>query len=389
MDPTAPAILEIGGLLLAAAAAGWLARRVGLPAVVGFLGVGAAVSPFTPGFVADGDQLQFFADLGVVLLLFEVGIEVDLGRLRREQRALLVAPPAQTVLTTVVAGAVLAVLGLPLLAAAIVGLAIALSSSVVIVNITRSARRTTDDATERAMLGWSVVQDVTGLAIASVLLAVAEVADRPLPIALAGLVAFALTAILVARALPGVLTALRAQHDLFLIVSVAIGLVLAGAGSLVFGVPLGLAAFVGGIVISESPQAAEARRRLLPFRDLFAVLFFVAIGTLIDPSALPGALPWIAAFVILVIVAKGGVTYILARLARLQARPLQLSIGLAQVGEFSFVLGAAAAQIGLLTDEQYVGLVATVALSMAGSSVAVRMVGRGDGRADAIADAPR
>lgn len=389
MDPTAPAILEIGGLLLAAAAAGWLARRVGLPAVVGFLGLGAAVSPFTPGFVADADQLQFFADLGVVLLLFEVGIEVDIGRLRREQRSLLIAPPAQTVLTTVVAGAVLAVLGLPLLAAAIVGLAIALSSSVVIVNITRSARRTTDDATERAMLGWSVVQDVTGLAIASVLLAVAEVADRPLPIALAGLVAFALTAILVARALPGVLTALRAQHDLFLIVSVAIGLVLAGAGSLVFGVPLGLAAFVGGIVISESPQAAEARRRLLPFRDLFAVLFFVAIGTLIDPSALPGALRWIAAFVILVIVAKGGVAYVLARLARLQARPLQLSIGLAQVGEFSFVLGAAAAQIGLLTDEQYVALVATVALSMAGSSVAVRMVGRGDGRADAIADAPR
>ena len=100
MEITAPAILEIGGLLLAAAAAGWLARRIGLPAVVGYLAVGLAVSPFTPGMVADPAQLHLFADIGVILLLFEVGIEIDVMSLRREQRGLDIAAPVQMIVTT-------------------------------------------------------------------------------------------------------------------------------------------------------------------------------------------------------------------------------------------------------------------------------------------------
>lgn len=173
---TAPSILEIGLLLLAAATLGWTARRLGLPAVVGYLALGLAVSPFTPGFVADRGQLQLLADLGVVLLLFEVGIEVDLVRLRREQRGLLWASPLQVVL-------------------------------------------------------------------------------------------------------PRVLHALRDQHDLFLITSVASGLALAGLGAVIFDVPLALAAFVGGLAITESPVAAEARRRLLPFRAVSTVLIrLVPVG---------------------------------------------------------------------------------------------------------------
>src|SRR3954469_14578525 len=105
MPETGPAILEIGVVLLAAAAAGWTARRIGLPAIVGYLAVGLAISPFTPGYVADRHQLQLLADVGVVLLLFEVGIEVDIDRLRREHEALIWIAPAQTVLSTVIAGA--------------------------------------------------------------------------------------------------------------------------------------------------------------------------------------------------------------------------------------------------------------------------------------------
>ena len=89
METSAPAILEIALLLLAAAGAGWGARRLGLPAVIGYLAVGLVVSPFTPGFIANRGELQLLADIGVILLLFEVGIEIDLRRLRREQRALI------------------------------------------------------------------------------------------------------------------------------------------------------------------------------------------------------------------------------------------------------------------------------------------------------------
>jgi CPA2 family monovalent cation:H+ antiporter-2 len=375
MDHTAGPILEIGILLLGAVVAGWLARRVGLPAVVGYLALGIVVSPFTPGFVADAEQLQLLADLGVVLLLFEVGIEVDLLRIRNEQRGLILAAPIQSVLTTLIAGAVLYVAGLEPVTAALIGLSVALSSSVVIVNITKSRRRTTDRATEQALLGWSALQDSAGVAIAAVLLALLGSAGRPLGEAAIGLVAFLVLAIAVARALPAVLRALRAEHDLFLIVSVASGLALAGVGSALFGVPLALAAFVGGLAVTESAEAAEARRRLLPFRDLFAVLFFVAIGTLIQPDAVLRGIGWLVLFLVLIVVAKVVVAYGLARAAHLPARPLQLAVGLGQVGEFSFVLGSAAVAAEAITNDAYVALVAAVAISIAVSTVVVRLVG--------------
>ena len=374
MEHTAGPILEIGVLLLGAVVAGWLARRLGLPAILGYLALGIVVSPFTPGYVADRDQLQLLADLGVVLLLFEVGIEVDILRIRSEQRGLVLAAPLQVVITTAASAAALAIAGLQPVPAALIGLSIALSSSVVIVNITRSRRRTTDRSTEDALLGWSALQDTTGVAIAAVLLALLGVGGRPLDQAALGIVAFIALAVAVARLLPVVLRGLRAEHDLFLIVSVATGLALAGAGSELFGVPLALAAFVGGLAVTESADAAEARRRLLPFRDLFAVLFFVAIGTLIQPDALVRGAGWLALFLGLIVGTKVVVAWALARAARLQVRPAQVAVGLGQVGEFSFVLGSAAVAAGAIAHDTYVALVAAVAVSIAVSTVVVRYV---------------
>ena len=154
---TAPAVLEIGMVLLLAVGAGWLARRIGLPAVLGYLAVGLVVSPFTPGYVADRGQLQVLADVGVVLLLFEVGIEVNPLRLGREHRAVLLAAPAQVLITTLATGGVAFLLGVSFAGSALIGLSIALSSSVVVVNITRSRRRTTNPATEATLLSWSVM----------------------------------------------------------------------------------------------------------------------------------------------------------------------------------------------------------------------------------------
>jgi CPA2 family monovalent cation:H+ antiporter-2 len=372
----AAAILEIGLVLLAAAALGAIARRFGLPAVVGYLVLGIAVSPFTPGYVADRHQIELLADVGVVLLLFEVGIEVDLLRLRREQAGLLWAAPAQVALTTSIAGVAIWAAGIAPLPAAILGLCIALSSSVVIVNITRSRRRTTDPATEAALLGWSVLQDVTGVAAAAVLLAALGTGGRPLPVALAGLLAFAAVALATAWLLPRVLDPLRDQQDLFLVVSVASGLALAGLGAVTFGVPLALAAFVAGLAIAEGPTTAEVRQRLLPFRDVFAVLFFVAIGMLLDPGQLSDGMSWLVFFLVLIAVAKVGLSYVLARVARLPGRPLQVALGLGQVGEFSFVLGSALLAAEAIEPPVYVALVAAVAVSIGVSAVVVRLVGR-------------
>ncbi len=375
MELTAPIIAELGGLLLAAAAAGWIARRVGLPAVVGYLIVGISVSPFTPGFVAHREQLHVLADIGVILLLFEVGIEIDVMRLRREQRGLFVAAPLQTVLTTAI-GAVAALLaGLSLEAAILIGLCVALSSSVVIVNITKSSRRRTDRATEHGLLGWSVLQDLTGVLVAGVLIAALGLSSSSPVVALAGIAAFVGLAVATAWILPRVLHLMSSEHDLFLIVSVASGLAIAGVGGVFFGVPMALAAFVAGLTISESHAADEARRRLLPFRDLFAVLFFVSIGSLIDPDELGRGLGWLAMLLGVLVVGKVLVAYVLARLTRLAARPLQLAVGLAQVGEFSFVLASVGLAAGVIERPLYAAMLSAVAITIAFSTIAVRYVG--------------
>jgi CPA2 family monovalent cation:H+ antiporter-2 len=373
---TAPFLLDIGLALLVAAGFGWLARKVGLPAVVGYLGAGLVVSQFTPGYVADRHQIELLAEVGVVLLLFEVGIEVDLGRLHREHGGLLWASPAQIGITTVIAAGVLYALGVAPLGAALVGVSVAMSSSVVVVNITRSRRRTTDKPTEEGLLGWSVLQDVTGVALSTVILAVSGYGGRPLPIALGLLAAFGLLALAADQVLPRILRRLRSDHDLFLIVSVASGLVLAAAGAVFFGVPAALAAFVAGLAISDRPETAEARRRLLPFRDVFAVLFFVAVGSLIDPGSLPAAAPYIALLIGLLVVAKVLVAWVLVRVARLEARPLQLAIGLGQMGEFGYVLAGIGLTANVVANDLFTAVLASIVITIAGSAILVRYAGK-------------
>ena len=373
---TAPFLLDIGLALLLAAGFGWVARKFTLPAVVGYLAAGLVVSQFTPGYVADRHQIELLAEVGVVLLLFEVGIEVDLGRLRREHGGLLWASPAQIGISTAIAAVVLYALGVAPLGAALVGVSVAMSSSVVIVNITRSRRRTTDKPTEEGLLGWSVLQDVTGVVLSTVILAVSGYAGQPLPMALALLAAFGLLAVAADQVLPRILRRLRSEHDLFLIVSVASGLALAAAGAVFFGVPAALAAFVAGLAISDRPETAEARRRLLPFRDVFAVLFFVAVGSLIDPGSLPGAAPWIALLIGLLVAAKVLVAWILVRVARLEARPLQLAIGLGQMGEFGYVLAGIGLTANVVSNDLFTAVLASIVITIAGSAILVRFAGK-------------
>lgn len=373
METTAPAIFEIGFVLLVAAIAGWLARRAGLPAVLGYLATGLIISPFTPGFVADRHQLQVFADVGVVLLLFEVGIELDLAELGRERGKLFWVAPLQTVVTGFAAAAAGLLLGLQLAGAVLLGLCIALSSSVVVVNITRSRRRTTDAATDHVLLGWSVLQDVAGVMIAIVALIALRLQATTGLEAVELALAYVVLVVIATGLLPRLLRQLHDEHDLFLIVSVAGALALAGVGARYFGIPLALAAFVSGLAISESREATEARERLLPFRDVFAVLFFVAIGALIDPGALVKGLGWLVLVLALLAVAKILPTYLLARFTHLSGRPRQVAIGLGQIGEFSFVLATIGLGQKVIPSELYAAILAAVVVTIAASTLLVRL----------------
>jgi CPA2 family monovalent cation:H+ antiporter-2 len=373
VETTAPAIFEIGFVLLVAAVAGWLARRAGLPAVLGYLATGLLVSPFTPGYVADRHQLQVFADVGVVLLLFEVGIELDVAELSRERKRLFWAAPLQTVLTAVAGTAAGLLLKLPLAGAVLLGLCIGLSSSVVVVNITRSRRRTTDPATDHVLLGWSVLQDVAGVTLAIIALIGLGLQPSSGFQAVEQALLYVIIVVIATGLLPRLLRQLREEHDLFLIVSVASALALAGIGARFFGIPLALAAFVSGLAISETREASEARERLLPFRDVFAVLFFVAIGALIDPGALVKGLGWLALLLGLLVVAKVLPIYLLARFARLPGRPRQIATGLGQIGEFSFVLATIGVSRQVIPSELYAAILAAVVVTIAASTLLVRV----------------
>ena len=370
---TAPLVLDVGIVLLGAATMGFAARKAGLPAVVGYLLTGLFVSPFTPGYVADYDQLALLADIGVVLLLFEVGIEIDLRRIRREQKALIWGVPAQVAIGMAIGTPVFLFLDISLLGALLLSLSIAMSSSVVIVNITRSRRRKTDTDTEEALLGWAVMQDVTGVTVAAIILALFGTSDRSLPVALGGIVGFVAVAYLAAKLIPMILRLVRWEKDLFLIFSVAIGLTLAALGTVVFGIPMALAGFVAGLSINQSRDTDDVRKAILPFRDLFAVLFFVIIGSLIEPALISKALPFALLIIAIVVIGKSLPVVLLAKFGKLKANPFQMGAGVGQVGEFSFVLGSIAYSQGAIDRGQFVGVLMAVVISIIASVLLVRV----------------
>lgn len=369
---TAPLVLNIGVVLGAAATMGFAARKVGLPSVIGFLATGLLVSPFTPGFVADNNQLALLADIGIVLLLFEVGIELDLRKIGREQRALLWGVPAQMGFGVLVATPVFLLLDIPIYGALLLALSIAMSSSVVIVNITRSPRRRTDTSTEEALLGWSLIQDLVGVASAAVILTLFGTTDKSLILSIGGLFAFGAIAIVASKILPRVLRAVRWDRDLFLIYSVSFGLVLAALGTVVFDIPMALAGFVAGLAINQSRDTEDVRKAILPFRDLFAVLFFVVVGTLIAPGEVIEAAPFAALFIFLMVILKTFPTMLLARWGKMSVKRSLLGVGVSQIGEFSFVLGSLAFSQEVISRSQYTGVLLAVVISITGSTILVR-----------------
>jgi monovalent cation:H+ antiporter-2, CPA2 family len=370
---TAAPVLEIGVVLLAAALAGATSRRLGLPAVLGYLVVGLLVGPFTPGYVADREQIQILADVGVVLLLFEVGIELDLRALRREPRGILLAVPLQVAIGTIVGAIAFTNVDTSFLGAVTLGLAISLSSSVVVVNITRSRMRTTNAITDRALVVWAILQDAVTLVAATILaVLLAPSGDAP-ALAFAKAIAFiAFAAAAQLFVLPWLLARVREQPDIFLIVAVSVALTTAGVGAVVFGVPAALAAFVAGLLLSIRPEAQEARREVLPFRDLFAVMFFVAIGTLVEPATVLTELNVLGVVLLLVglkIVSVAG----LAALFSVPARRAQLGVGLGQIGEFSFVVMGLGVAAGVVSSGQFSAVLAAAAITIAASAVGARL----------------
>jgi CPA2 family monovalent cation:H+ antiporter-2 len=373
-------ILDLGAAIGAALLGGAIAVRLGQPAIVGYLLAGIAIGPFTPGFVGDVEGISVLADVGIILLLFALGVQFSIRELVRVQRVVL--PGGVLQIAAIIALGTLAslVLGLDLRAAVVVGACVSISSTLVVVKALLD-RGEIESLHGRTAIGWAIVQDIATIVFIVALppLAGEDVAG-PIAFALAKAGVFlALAYVVGTRLLPwGFRVVARlGSSELFLLTVVATALLTAFVSSAVFGLSLALGAFVAGILVSESDLSHQAAAEVIPFRDLFAVLFFVSVGMLVDPGALMAALPAVIVMIVLAVIVKGGVTAALARLRGLPTRSaVLLGAGLAQVGEFSFILAEDGLELGIIEPAAYNLVLGTAVVTILINPLAWRVADR-------------
>ena len=350
-------ILGLGSAVGAALVGGAIAVRLRQPAIVGYLIAGVAIGPFTPGFVGDVGQIAALADVGVILLLFALGVEFAPRELASVRRVALPGGVLQVLLILGVGAAVGLFLGYGVPEALVIGACLSISSTLVVVKSLLD-RGEIDSLHGRAAIGWSIVQDVATIIFIVALPPLAG-GDLIVPFVLAmgkAAIFLALAYVVGTRLLPRVFRTIArmGSSELFLLAVVATALLTAFVSSAIFGLSLALGAFVAGIVVSESDLSYQAAAEVIPFRDLFAVLFFVSVGMLVDPTALIGEAPLIALFVIVAVVGKGVLVGGLGALFGLPGRSAFILGGtMAQVGEFSFILAEDALDLDLISGAVY------------------------------------
>ena len=344
---------------------GLTSQRFKIPPIAGYLLAGVAVGPFTPGFVADQSLAAQLADIGVILLMFGVGLQFSFDELMSLRTIAVPGALAQMVVT----GSIGTVLGLTLGwhfgAAFVFGLSLAVASTVVLLRALQD-RRLMDTERGRLAVGWLIVEDLV-MALALVLMpafagAVSGVGSEPtasagalamtLGLTLGKVAAFAALMLVVGRRfIPWLLhyVAHTGSRELFRLAVLAIALGVAFGASWLFGVSFALGAFFAGMVLSESQLSQQAAQETLPLRDAFAVLFFVSVGMLFNPTVFWKEPLALAAAVAIVILGKSTAAFVIVRLLG-QAREtaFTMAASLAQIGEFSFILIGLALALGVV-----------------------------------------
>ncbi len=378
--PAAPdplqAILNLAIAVGAALLGGAIAVRLRQPAVVGYLLAGVAIGPFTPGFAGDVEQIAILAEIGVVLLLFALGVEFSIEELVRVRRVVVPGAIVQIVTVLLLGGAVALGFGLDPAAAVVIGACVSISSTLVVLKALLD-RGEMDSLHGRTAIGWMILQDIATIVFMVALPPLAG-GDPVGPFLLALLKAgvfLVLAYVVGTRLLPWVFAAIArlGSQELFLLAVFSTALIAAVLANVIFGLSLALGAFVAGLLVSSSALSYQAAAEVIPFRDLFAVLFFVSVGMLVDPAALIDQAPLVAVLVVLAVVVKSVVTGGLGRLLGMPLRSAILLGGLVgQVGEFSFILAEDALQLGIIDGAAYNLVLGTAGISIVISPFVMR-----------------
>lgn len=366
--------------LSAAFVGGFIAHKLRLPAIVGYLVAGIAIGPFTPGLVADAEIASELSEVGVILLMFGVGIHFSPRDLLAVRRTAVPGAIVQMAVATLL-GLVLALaLGWSAGAGLVFGLAISVSSTVVLLrDLERHGSLRTRHG--RIAVGWLIVQDLVTILLLVLLPVLAPTLTgfgSVSAVAVLGslgwslLKAVALVAIVLlvgARVVPWILrqvaVGVRGSNEMFTLGVLAIAIGIAYASHAVLGLSFALGAFLAGAAVGESDLSHQAAQEALPMRDAFASLFFVSVGMLLDPAIIIRMPLAVAATLAIITVGKSlpalGIFLLLRRPLR---TGLIVAAGLAQIGEFSFIMARLGESLGVLPEEAFQVVVAAAILSI-------------------------
>jgi monovalent cation:H+ antiporter-2, CPA2 family len=374
---------------------GFLATKLHLPAIVGYLLAGVVVGPFTPGFVADRTLAPQLAEIGVILLMFGVGIHFSMRDLMAVRTVAVPGAVGQIAAVTALCVVLALWWGWSVEAGIVLGLAISIASTVVMLRALMEGDLL-ETTPGKCAVGWLIVEDLltvlallllplmagggghghggadaaatTGWAgiLTTVGLTLAKVAALVVAMLFAG-----------ARVVPWLLIQVSrtGSRELFVLAVLAVAFGVAFGSSVLFGVSLALGAFLAGLVVGESDLSHQAAEDALPLRDAFAVLFFVSVGMLFDPIILltnPGR---VLAVVAIIVLAKPAISYLLVVARGRPARTgLIVGAGRAQIGEFSFILAGLGLSLGLLPAEGYDLILAGALISITLNPVLFRLI---------------
>lgn len=352
-----------------AIAGGMLARQLRLPIILGYLVGGIAVGPYGFSLVHDLESINTLATIGVILLLFTLGLEFSLSELRRIGKVAVLGGIAQMLLTAAVGLAVGKLLGWEIVRAVFFGFLIALSSTMIVLK-TLMERGELDSGHGRVMIGILLVQDLSLVPLMIILPAMGGVGGElwlPLGIAILKAVLFiGVMLVLGMWGLPWLLGRVAGgrSRELFLLTVVALCLA-AAFGAYFFGLSAAVGAFIAGLLISQSAFARQAFADIVPLRDTFGALFFVSLGMLANPHFVTGNAATIAVTVMVIIVAKFIICSVIAwSFGYSPKTALFVGIGLIQIGEFSFVLAGMGTEAGIISGYLYSLTVTSAIITM-------------------------
>jgi CPA2 family monovalent cation:H+ antiporter-2 len=367
-------IMTITGSLTAALLFGYLTHRLGLSSIVGYLLAGIAVGSYTPGFVANRALAEQLAEIGVILLMFGVGLQFHAKELLSVKRVAVPGAIGQSALATLLCVVVARALGWSWSAGLVFGMAVSVASTVVLLRVLVDNNEL-HTPTGHIAVGWLVVEDLITvflLVILPVFFSTGTAGAGSIPVAIG--LALVKIALLVAlaflvggRLIPWLLEKVAAtrSRELFTLTVLVLALGIAVGSAELFGVSMALGAFLAGMVVRQSDFSLRAASEALPMRDAFAVLFFVSVGMLFDPIHLMRAPGLVLVTLAIILLGKPlAALMIVLLLGYAPHVALSVAVALAQIGEFSFILATVGKDLGILEDGKVHTLIAASILSI-------------------------